>query len=937
MREEAAAILDGKRTVSDRRTTWWPRLTDLFRAIAGGDTEMGLPPYNGGLFDENEAPLLNQIALPDRTLAGLVDALSREAENHRWINYRDLSVQHLGAIYERLLEWEVVADETGRLALRPSIFARKTTGSYYTPDELVRLILRRAVGPLLAERKKAFADRTKALASDRRPKAERLRQLVEYDPAEAFIRLRVCDPAMGSGHFLVSLVDYLADEVLTAISEVPSLVAWASAEQPYRSPITARIERLREEIRRSAQENNWPVPDEQLDDRHLVRRVILKRVIYGVDLNPMAVELAKLSLWLHSFTIGAPLSFLDHHLRCGDSLFGEFVGPVERDLRKRYGLVFSQEVVKARNAAAGMARVEELADADIGEVRSSREGFAAVEEETAALRAFLDLTHAARWLIPADDASAAARELLFGGSYGSPVAIAAGAPLTPPREEGTALRWRGRELQPAQVRAAAAGFVARARALAGERRFFHWEPAFPGVWTEWESVAPPGGFDAVIGNPPWDRMKLQEVEWFAARVPEIAHAQRAADRKRMVKGLQRGGDSIAADYERAAWTAEAAARVARGCSAYPLLSSGDINVYSLFVERALRLVRRDGIVGVLVPSGIAADHSAAKFFRSISTTGRLTALLDFENRRHTLELEPFFPDVDSRFKFCKFCAFVAGDSARRFEHADCAFFKQDALAAEAEALPLAPEDFAAVNPNTGTAPVFRSQRDAKITLGIYRRLPVLVDRRDGEPVSVWPVRYYTMFHMTNDSDKFRTGEELEHLGAYRVGGQHWEKGNERWLPLYEGKMVQAYDHRAASVVVNLENLNRPAQPSPASGAEHLDLKWSPTPQFWVNECEISAQVSAPALLAFKEITSPTNARTVIAAFVPRAAFSNKLPVLLDDQTVGQSGLAYLEYIPLLLANLNAFALDFIARQKVHGTTLNLYIVEQFPVIPRQPL
>ena len=118
------------------------------------------------------------------------------------------------------------------------------------------------------------------------------------------------------------------------------------------------------------------MPDDQLDDRHLVRRIILKRVIYGVDLNPMAVELAKLSLWLHSFTVGAPLSFLDHHLRCGDSLFGEFVGPVERELHERYGLVVSPDVAQARQAAAGMARVEQLADADIGEVRSSREGFA---------------------------------------------------------------------------------------------------------------------------------------------------------------------------------------------------------------------------------------------------------------------------------------------------------------------------------------------------------------------------------------------------------------------------------------------------------------------------------------------------------------------------------------------------------------------------------
>src|SRR5205807_1887259 len=139
------------------------------------DSEMGLPPYNGGLFDEREAPLLSRIALPDQMLARLIDALSREADTRRWINYRDLSVQHLGGIYERLLEREVVAVDAGSLELRPSIYARKTTGSYYTPEELVRLILRRAIGPLLAERRQAFADRTSALASDRRAKSERLK------------------------------------------------------------------------------------------------------------------------------------------------------------------------------------------------------------------------------------------------------------------------------------------------------------------------------------------------------------------------------------------------------------------------------------------------------------------------------------------------------------------------------------------------------------------------------------------------------------------------------------------------------------------------------------------------------------------------------------------------------------------------------------------
>jgi hypothetical protein len=201
LRDAAAEIVDQNRNLSARATTWWSQLNSLFQAIAEGDTGLGLPPYNGGLFDDAKAPLLDQVSLPDAELAPLIDALSREEQGgtRRIINYRDLSVQHLGSIYERLLEQEVVADEAGNLSLRPSPFARKSTGSYYTPEELVRLILRRAVGPLLTERRAAFTAKVEALKHDRRPKSDRLRDLRPLDPAQAFVSLRVCDPAIAHG------------------------------------------------------------------------------------------------------------------------------------------------------------------------------------------------------------------------------------------------------------------------------------------------------------------------------------------------------------------------------------------------------------------------------------------------------------------------------------------------------------------------------------------------------------------------------------------------------------------------------------------------------------------------------------------------------------------------------------------------------------------
>ena len=462
-----------------------------------------------------------------------------------------------------------------------------------------------------------------------------------------------------------------------------------------------------------------------------------------------------------------------------------------------------------------------------------------------------------------------------------------------------------------------------ARSIAKREGFLHWEAAFPGVWHSWQSAHPQGGFDAVIGNPPWDRIKLQEVEWFATRAPELAHAQTAAARKNGVDQLRASGSPLASEFDAAKERAEALGKMVRASGHYPLLGGGDINLYSLFVERAMGLVNPSGIVGLLTPSGIYADKTAAKFFKSISTSGRLGGLYDFENRRVGMALPPFFPDVDSRFKFC---ALIFGGEERRFDETRCAFFLHDSNTIEDpdRCFTLAPADFDLVNPNTGTAPVFRTRRDAEITRRIYEQHPVLVDRSGGEERRPWPVRYVRQFDMTNDSNLFRTAAELDKKGFYRVEGNRWQKGDELYLPLYEGKMVQAFDHRAASVVVNPQNLNRPAQPREASLDEHLNSGWLPEPQFWVPQGNCGWSPEAEWVLGFKEITAPTNTRTFIAALFPTVGFGNKVPILKPD-TAGRD-----EW--LLAANFNSVVFDFVTRQKVQGQTLNLFIIEQLPVI-----
>ena len=558
-------------TFSSSAARYWSIIDDLCRAIDQGDASIGLPPYNGGLFDQQRTPLLANVRLGDAVMADVIDALSFEQTEagRRYINYRDLSVQQLGSIYERLLEYEVVRDGSA-ISVRPNVFARKGSGSYYTPDDLVNVILKETVGPLVRQCLTAFSEHATKRGRGRANAGLIRRELQRLDPAERLLELKICDPAMGSGHFLVSLVDYLADSVIAALAEAQATV------EDYVSPLTERIDAIRTTILNNAGERGWNIDAEQLDDRHIIRRMVLKRCVYGVDKNPMAVELAKVSLWLHTFTVGAPLSFLDHHLRCGNSLFGCWARQgIEKMSAGGHGLFIHEPVNRAADAANAMQVVEHLTDAEIAEAQQSAQTFAEVEAMTAPLDAFLSLLHAFDWLDVKNRDDTAALHAFFEGRLGDPLDIAQGrcavSTATPDGERF-------------------AGLLERARGLMAEERFLNWQAAFPGVWTNLKNVEPDGGFDAVIGNPPWDRIKLQQVEWFAARRPAIALAQRAADRKRMIAALETAGDPLGHDFAKASERAANATRMARTCGDYPLLSRGDVNLYSLFVERAMTCV-----------------------------------------------------------------------------------------------------------------------------------------------------------------------------------------------------------------------------------------------------------------------------------------------------------------------------------------------------------
>ncbi|PVA09504.1 restriction endonuclease [Pelagivirga sediminicola] len=912
---------------SETAARYWGAMADLFIAIDQGDASIGLPPYNGGLFDQERHAILTNIRIPDAVMARVIDALSFEVtpDGRKYINYRNLSVQQLGSIYERLLEYEVTRDGDD-ITVQPNIFARKGSGSYYTPDDLVQLILTETLEPLVEERKRAFRDKITELEGSTRADDRKIGQLRLHDPATALLELKVCDPAMGSGHFLVSLVDFMADQVITAMAEaeLDAPEEWGD----YISPLGERIDTIRNTILANADERDWTIDEEQLDDRHIIRRMVLKRCIYGVDKNPMAVELAKVALWLHTFTVGAPLSFLDHHLRCGDSLFGSWV---KKGIDKAaiYGtpLLLHEPMKRALRAASKMQIVEGLTDAEIAEAHRSADVFAEVEDMTAPLDALLKLIHAIDWLDIKGKEKKTAMQAFFDGELGDPLDIALGKrKLTRPKAKAADQTLKGR-MSAAEKFDLFSDIFAQAQMLIAEENFLNWQVTFPGIWSDWEEDELTGGFHAVIGNPPWDRMKLQQIEWFAERRPEIAMAARASDRQKLIAALEGAGDPLAQDYARASQRAEAGTRMARKGGDYPLLSGGDVNLYSLFVERAMTVVKQDGLIGLLVPSGIASDKTAAKFFKGVATEGRLKTLYDFENGRQGRTGGPFFPDVHRSFKFC---ALVASPSPT--DHAaQCAFFLHDVsdLTEEGIKFALSAEDFARVNPNTGTAPIFRSKRDADLTTVIYGNAVPLVDRSSGTEVKAWPVKYSTMFHMTNDSRLFRTRKELdEQEAAYPLGGNAFGSAAGNWLPLYVGRMIHQFDHRAASVEVNESNLHNAALSGAVSEEQKADPDFVPTPQYWVPESEVDLPLGIEWTIAFRDIARATDARTMIAAIVPKAGFGNKAPLLLPEEVD-----AYRACADLIAANLNSLALDFVVRSKVHSTSVNWFIAEQFPMIP----
>jgi hypothetical protein len=898
----------------------WCSLRVLWRVLSQEELAqlLGAAPLNGDLF----APLdLDSCSLSNRDLLQAFWHLAYYQESPtsppRRVNYAALDVEELGSVYESLLDYQpqvVTSQGVPRFELGYGS-ERKSTGSYYTPPELVAELVRSALEPVLEARleearkiasrewssippalrqrlaRQVAARLAKPPGGQRQatPSEEELALAWQSTPLsdrhilaaeQALLSLRILDPACGSGHFLLAAARRLGKELAKIRS---------GEEEP--AP-----ERVREAI-----------------------RDVVAHCLYGVDKNPLAVELCRVALWLEAHCAGKPLTFLDHRIKCGDSLVGvldpkvlqmgipdEAFTPVSSDSRE------AAQSLKRRNRSERKALGGEGKQLSLP--LDPEEALTKLSQERQELEAIPDNS----------PEEVSRKQQLYSRSCQDPEhqklveachlwTAAFFQPLTSDFSRAITTqavidRLEGRAHPQA---------LATAQALASEQRFFHWPLEFPEVFEQ-------GGFDVILGNPPWERIKLQEEEFFASRDAQIAKAPNADARKRLIKQLPEVNPALWVEYQHALHAAESTSRFLRSSGAYPLTGRGDINTYSVFAERVRLLLSPRGRAGIIVPTGIATDDTNKLFFADVVEKGQLVSLFDFENR------EGVFPEVHRSYKFCLLT--LARDPKGEMPLASFAFFatRADHLRDPRRLFSLTPQDIARINPNTRTLPVFRTRQDADLTRAIYERVPVLVNERTGE--NPWDVRFLRMFDMSNDSHLFHTRSQLEAEG-YRLVGNTFVAGDPtspspaRYLPLYEAKMIWHYDHRYGTYEGVRDRSS--TQLTTPNAAQHADPHFVVQPWYWVPAEEVTKRLGdwrRGWLLGFRNVTNATNERSAVFGLLPKAGVGNSLPVLLPSNISAP-------FVAGLVANFSTLPFDWVVRQKLAGVNMNFFYVEQLPVLP----
>ncbi|NJP07113.1 MAG: N-6 DNA methylase [Chloroflexaceae bacterium] len=849
---EAHYSVSRLRRMADYHTTgrgpyddFWIGMKTTFSMLEGDDEVsargLGLAPLNGDLFGPEALRDLEPLQLRNKHFLAAIRSLSLyqdpESKLLRRVNYAALDVEELGSVYESLLDYRPVFIPTGHGHIDFDLVSgteRKTTGSYYTRPELVKELIISALDPLIDARLQA----------------------PPHAREEALLSITVCDPACGSGHFLLEAARRIGRELARVRS---------GEDQP--SPMQFR----------------WAV------------REVIARCIYGVDLNPLAVDLCKLALWIEGHNAGMPLSFLDSHIRLGNSLIGatadlvadgipdDAFKPVtgddkkiattlrkrnkqERELHAEHGMAQDDMFAAAgalptADLAAGLRAMEQIPDHHVGTIRAKTSQYKQLRQQAQAQFVLYDLWTAAFF-----------------------------QPLTSGQPHITTRLLLDHQQTPLPADHLAV-LLAQGLAYEPELRFFHWELEFPQVFTQGAGMHG-DGFDVVLGNPPWEMLQLDAREFFIGKEQHIVDAANMAARNRLIEKLAIEKPERYTEYQSAKQRTDSIQRFVHSSGRFPLTSYGRINLMALFSEMARGLINAQGRAGVIVPTGIATDSFNQYFFADLNQQQQLVSLYDFENR------EKLFAEVDSRYRF-SLLTLGATSTPTRF-----VFFASNInhLQEEQRGFTLTPEEIGLINPNTRTSPTFRTKADAELTKKIYRRVPVLVNEQTEQ--NPWGFKGMLMFMMNTDSHLFHT------------------KPGDGLLPLYEGKLLHQFNHRWATYQ---GKDSRDLTPE-----ELADPDCSITPRYWVERAHVDARLAGKWerawLLGWRDVCRSTDERTVLASLFPKAGAGDTFLLMLP--LVDQAHL-----VCCLLATLNSLTFDFVARQKVGGVHLKYFTMKQLPVLP----
>ncbi|NJP96395.1 hypothetical protein HCN51_44370 [Nonomuraea sp. FMUSA5-5] len=842
-----------------RRMDLWEGLKTTFQAFSNEEdaAKLGVYPYNGFLFDQIQTPLTSGARLPNLHLTQAIEALTtvQTGRVRMHVDYRNLGVEELGAVYESLLDYTLSIASTatnvdgrtvrpGEAYLAPLSIERSDLASYYTSTDLVDLLLARSLDPLIED--------TLAKAGDN-----------QDDQVRALLGLRVIDPACGSAAILIGALDRIAYAVAKA---------------------------------RSA-------PQEPRDtDLAHARREVLQRCIYGAEKDPFAAELAKVALWIHCVVPDEPLTFLDHHIVCGDSLVGWPLLDVPTTIPNT-----AYEVQKAKGAeramlTKGLRRNEQFtaSGADLfqqgdvaftltlpDELHADEHTPADVRRKAAAYRSWRASDEYARWKKTADLWTAAF--FWTDTDQRPPTSVEYAAALEGHPDEELAKS---------------------AESLLSDINPLHWPLAFPEAYAA-------RGFDLVLGNPPWEQFKGEEQPFFKQHKPAIA-AMTSETRKTAIAELEKSDPRLFARWKTYQALQGRLAHYAKTCCRYTR-TSNEANTYVLFTELA---ARSSSHVGLIVKSGIATDAAQSPVWKRLLDQRRVRQVIDMVNQERNGKR--VFPAVAAVERFS--IVHLGPASAEPVKASLLNFGVSEAASRPLRAW--SRNELRSVAPRTHTLLSTDNPAEIRLALELHDRFGTL-DFAEEDGANPWRLRYATLFHSSGAREKglLLRGATLE-ADRFALGKdkRYRHPDGRVAVPVYEGQMANRWDHRARTFegFTGKDRYGRKPHIPWVTDAQHADPDFEVEPRYWMHEKVALKRMQevvpeGHSVMALRDIGRLwTDRRVLRVAVMEPLPATHTLPVLVapTEQVLG------------IAALLNSMTLDFLVRLHMPGGHVTPWVLSQ---------